>query len=105
MALQITFEDVHGTTHPEAYARIQQTIITNKPGGIKSAQTEVWVYATQAAYAAGKSPVWGRTYQVEQPSVADPEVMECAIDPDAATVADVYLWLKTQDAYKTSTDV
>ena len=72
-------------------------------------QTEVWVYTTQAAYAAGKSPVWGRTYQVEDEAAVQPEegakAMECAVDPDTVTTADCYLWLKEQDTYKTSKDV
>jgi hypothetical protein len=34
-----------------------------------------------------------------------PPVMECAVDPDTVTVAGVYAWLKSLDAYKISKDV
>jgi hypothetical protein len=104
MALEITYEDVYGSTHPEAYARIQQVIIENRPGGIKKVQIEICVYTSQIAYMTGKAQIWGRIYQVEEP-VKEPLAMKCAVDPDTVTISDVYDWLKTQDAYKASKDV
>jgi len=111
MALQIVHDDVYGVNHPEAYARIQQVIVENKPIGGKNVQTEVWVYASKVARDTGKSPVWGRTYRVEDvakvQSVEEgaPVVMKCAVDPDTVTVADCYNWLKTQDKYAEGKDV
>jgi len=109
MALEIEYSDGYGVTHPEAYARVQKVIIENKRG-VKNVCTEVCVYASGKAFSDGMAPVWGpQAYQVEQPAAVQPEgeavVMECAVDPDTVTVADTYVWLKTQESFKDSKDV
>jgi hypothetical protein len=117
MAIEIEFSDGYGVTHPAAYARVQKVIIENPEGGQKKNVTaEVCIYASKAAYDAGKTPVRGAHGLLVQQPVDGIQLapkgkginrllMECAVDPDAVTVADVYTWMKTQDAYKTSKDV
>jgi hypothetical protein len=116
VALQIEYEDISGVVHPAAYARISKIIIENPAGGQKNVSIDVCIYASKAARDAGKSPVWGpQGYQVQKPAAVQPEakegesvpvvVMECAVDPNKATVADVYAWLKTQEKYAGGMDV
>lgn len=116
MALEIEFEDNYGVTHKAAYARINKVIIENPADGQKNVTAEVCIYVTEDARDAEKAPVWGpQAYPVQKPAEVQPKapegepepqvVMVCAVDPDKATVADVYTWLKNQDAYKESKDV
>ncbi len=116
MALQISYEDGTGTTHPEAYARIGKMIVENQPGGQKNVCVDVCIFASKTARDAGKLPVWGpQAFQLEQPAAVQPEptgdnpnpivVMECAVDPDTVTVADVYTFLKTKDQFSGGIDV
>ena len=116
MALEIEYEDGSGVIHPLAYARIGKMIIENPAIGEKNVSMDVCIYASQATRDAGKAPVWGpQGYQVQKPAEVQPEakegetppplVMECAVDADKATVADGYIWLKTQEKYEGGIDV
>lgn len=122
MAIALEFEDGFGVLHPAAYARIQKVIIENPANGEKNVTSEVCIYASQAAYDAGKAPLYGpQGMLVIQPAAVQPDtpvpvegeqikptlppVMECAVDPDTVTVADVYGWLHTQTSYKDAKDV
>jgi hypothetical protein len=121
MALEIEFDDGYGVLHPAAYARIQKVIIENPPGRDKNVATEICVYHSQAAYEAGKTHLHGpQGLQVIKPADVQPPtpepkegeeakpvrpIYECAVDPDKVTVAEVYAWLKTQEAYSGGKDV
>jgi hypothetical protein len=135
MALEFEYEDAAGVIHSKAYGRIQKVIIENLVGGQKNVSLDVSIYASQTARDAGKYPVWGpqgyqvqdpaavqpvakwgpQGYQVQDPAAVQPVakkdeptpevVMECAVDPDTVTIADAYVWLKTQEKFKESKDV
>lgn len=112
MALQINYEDARGITHPDAYIRVQKVIIEKLAGQDPNVTIDVVLYASKAARDAGKIPVWGpqghmvQKLAAEQPKdPKEPPIWECAVNPDTVTIADCYVWLKTQDKFKEALDV
>jgi hypothetical protein len=106
MALQIQFEDAAGVNHPEAYARVSHMIIENVPGREKNISVNVTVYASKKSRDDGKNQVWGpQGFQVQDTPIKTKVPQKAAVDPDSATVADIYAWLKTQEMFRKAKDV
>jgi hypothetical protein len=102
MALQKSYEDIHGSTHASAYAKIVD-IRMNTLG--KVAEVTLYVYKDAAARAAQKAPVGGKTYLVAGDDY-DPIFSVGALDPaDANPIKLAYGAIKAYPEWVGATDV
>jgi hypothetical protein len=102
MALQLSFDDKFGSTHPSAYhrvTRIQMEI------GIRSALVEVSTYVDAAARNADKEPV-GKTKYRFNDTEYDDLFDDTNMSPvDKNPISNIYDHLKTLPAWAGSSDV
>ena len=88
MAFQKAFIDKFGINPPEAYFRVRRAIVDNFPATLNSPPlftAEIEIFASQADYQAGKSPLDTRLYQLD---AADNAAVQQGL-------AAAYDWLKT----------
>jgi len=108
MALQLSYEDAHGSTHSSAYHRVTVLDLNYVS---KSARVVVSIYVDSAARTAAKEPVAERRYRLREAAVDDMPTFDSVFSDaeldavDETPLANAYTFLKTLDEYSGAQDV